>query len=177
MRNQPEYFARENVRVIRLADSRQLSPGSADWTSATPSTVRFEQLPGQNNALGLIRIDMPNKYVVYLHDTPKRELFAKPARPFSSGCVRTEKIAELALWLASDQPAWDAATLAQIISSGKPRSIRLTAPVPVHFVYLTSWVEPDGDVNFREDIYSKDNASPRAEVYEKRVVPVQAPTP
>jgi L,D-transpeptidase YcbB len=177
LRTDPDYFIRENVRVLRVSDNQPIGPASPEWLSADRSTVRFEQPPGPANVLGLIRIDMPNNYTVYLHDTPKRKLFSKVARPFSSGCVRTEKIAELALWLASDQSAWNAISLSRTIESGKPKTIKLTAPVPVYFIYLTSWVEPDGDVNFREDIYRKDNASPGAELYQEHVVPKQPPTP
>jgi L,D-transpeptidase YcbB len=173
----PGYFSREGIQVLSASNGKPVAPGSSEWASGSAETLRFEQAPGASNALGLIRIAMPNKYVVYLHDTPKRELFAKPARPFSSGCVRTDKIAELALWLLTDHATWNANTLARAIKSGKSRSIKLTAPVPVHFVYLTAWVETDGDVNFREDIYRRDNASPGAELYLEHVVPRQPPSP
>ncbi len=173
----PGYFSREGIRVLDARSRQPVTPGAPEWLSGSAESLRFEQAPGRGNALGLIRIAMPNKYIVYLHDTPKRDLFAKPARPFSSGCVRTEKIAELTLWLLSDQTNWNADTLARAIELGKSRSLRLTAPVPVHFVYLTSWVEPDGDVNFREDIYRQDNASPGAELYQHHVVPRQPPSP
>jgi L,D-transpeptidase YcbB len=177
LRSEPGYFVRENFRVIRAADNQVIDPLAVDWTLPSVPKVRFEQAPGANNALGLVRIDMPNKHVVYLHDTPLRKLFDKPARPFSSGCVRVDKIAELAVWLLRDQPKWSANSISDAIKSGRPVSIKLTSPIPVHFVYLTSWVEPDGDVNFREDIYRLDGASPLAAKYIDRILPTQPLSP
>ncbi len=173
----PGYFARENFRVIRVSDGTPVNPSAIDWAASDASQVRFEQAPGPNNALGLIRIDMPNPQIVYLHDTPLKKLFDQPSRPFSSGCVRVQKIAELALWLLGRRDDVGAAELAKVLNSGKPQNIALATPVPVHFVYYTAWVDHDGSVNFREDIYGNDQASPLAEKYDDRVLPKQPLSP
>ncbi len=177
LRSDPGFFERENFRIFRASDGQVVAPGAISWESGAMPALRFEQAPGPKNALGLIRLDMPNKYTVYLHDTPTRNLFDRPARPFSSGCVRVDKITDLALWLTSDLPSWNAKSFAAAISTGQPKSIKLSSPVPAHFIYLTGWVEPDGDVNFREDIYNKDKASSLASSYEKRTMPAQPFTP
>ena len=177
LQSDPAYFARENFRVIRTSDNQIIDPASVDWSQPSVPAVRFEQAPGANNALGLVRVNMPNKHLVYLHDTPLRKLFERPARPFSSGCVRVERVADLAIWLLADQSKWNAGSISNAVGAGRPVSIALQEPIPVHFIYLTSWVEPDGDVNFREDIYKLDSASPLAAKYVDRSLPTQPITP
>lgn len=177
LRQDPNYFLRENFSVIRASDNVAIDPLTVDWSSPNAPQVRFEQAPGAKNALGLIRIDMPNTHTVYLHDTPLKKLFDRASRPFSSGCVRVQRISELAHWLAAPQTELDMNRLAGIVQSSKPQSIRLASPVSVHLIYLTAWVGSDGEVNFREDIYKKDGASPRAEMYIEKSVPLQPVAP
>lgn len=173
----PDYFAKENFRIIKVSDGQEISPDAIKWSSFDSQQIRFEQKPGANNALGLIRLDMPNKHIVYLHDSPLKRLYKQSKRSYSSGCVRVERIAELAIWLLNDPRNRGAETLASIIKSGEPSTITLEKPVPVHFVYNTAWAEPDGTVNFREDIYGLDNASKLAEEYEKHQIPLQPLSP
>ena len=173
----PDYFAKENFRIIKVSDGQEISPDAIKWSNFDSQQIRFEQKPGANNALGLIRLDMPNKHIVYLHDSPLKRLYKQSKRSYSSGCVRVERIAELAIWLLNDPRNRGAETLASIIKSGEPSTITLEKPVPVHFVYNTAWAEPDGTVNFREDIYGLDNASKLAEEYEKHQIPLQPLSP
>ncbi len=120
---------------------------------------------------------MPNPDIIYLHDTPLKKLFNNTSRGFSSGCVRVEKITALADWLLSTTPEWTPSQTSEILKSGTAVDQRLAAPVPVIFVYVTSWVAPDGTVNFREDIYKKDNVSVFAQEYMKQELPIQAFSP
>ena len=177
LRSDPDYFSRERFRILGAANRDEIAPRAIDWASPDAMNLRFEQAPGPNNALGLIRLDMPNDHAVYLHDTPLKKLFETTARPFSSGCVRVQKIADVTAWLIATEEGWDAAKLANAIRSGRPQTIKLSVPIPVHFIYLTAWVEPDGDINFREDIYKLDGATPAATSYVPRSVPVQPVTP
>jgi murein L,D-transpeptidase YcbB/YkuD len=96
----------------------------------------------------------PNPYDVYLHDTPSRALFKKQVRAFSHGCIRVEKPMELAEYLL--RGSWSRERIQRAIRGGKNRAIYLEKPVPVHLVYLTAWVDPNGQVQFRDDLYNRD---------------------
>jgi murein L,D-transpeptidase YcbB/YkuD len=119
-------------------------------------SYKFRQDPGPQNALGLVRINMPNKHAVYMHDTPLRRLFSQSARAFSSGCVRVERVFELAAWLLGEQKGWDLAKVQAEIESGEKLDVRLKRAVPVHFVYLTAFASSNGIAQFRPDIYGRD---------------------
>lgn len=114
------------------------------------------QEPGPWNALGRFKFDFPNPYAVYLHDTPARELFTDPERAASHGCVRLQRPLELALALLADDPRWDRAALEAVVAAGRTERIRLPAPVPVLLVYRTAFIESDGSVHFRPDVYGRD---------------------
>jgi hypothetical protein len=97
----------------------------------------------------------PNEQSVYIHDTPDKSLFFKDERSFSSGCVRVENPIALAHYLLSEQ-GWDSTRLESTIARGARRTIVLDRPIPVHLVYFTAWVDGDGTVHFRDDIYGRD---------------------
>ncbi len=104
---------------------------------------------------------MPNKHDVYMHDTPKKKLFARVYRFLSHGCVRVEGVYDLAAWLLEVTPGsptgrWDQATIMQKIADGERDDVRLAHAVPVIWVYLTGWASADGTVHFRNDIYGTD---------------------
>jgi murein L,D-transpeptidase YcbB/YkuD len=98
----------------------------------------------------------PNKYNVYLHDTPARQLFHQTERAFSSGCIRVEKPVELAAYLLQMDPAWSRETILAAIENGKERSIPLPEPIAIHLLYWTAWVDQTRTVQFRKDIYDRD---------------------
>jgi murein L,D-transpeptidase YcbB/YkuD len=83
-------------------------------------------------------------------------LFSKPVRTFSSGCIRVEKPIELAARLLENNDGWSDARIRETIDANKTRTITLVEPVPIHLVYLTAWSAEDGSVQFREDIYGRD---------------------
>jgi murein L,D-transpeptidase YcbB/YkuD len=153
----PGYLERENIAVIDR-EGRRVDPRAVDWKAysrGVPYTLRQE--PGPANALGRIKLMFPNPHSVYLHDTPARELFDRPERTFSSGCIRVEDplgLAELVL----DDPAWTRETLEAEIATGKTRRVTLRQPVPVLLVYLTAMVDPDGSTRFFRDVYERDPA-------------------
>ena len=116
---------------------------------------RFRQPPGPRNALGMMKVEMPNRHAVYLHDTPARALFDRPERSFSSGCIRVEDPLALAV-LVLDDPRWDRPALEAAIATGETRQVPLRIPVPVLIVYLTSIADPSGTVHFFRDVYGRD---------------------
>ena len=142
------------------------------------TNTKFRQDPGPHNALGLIRIDMPNKHIVYLHDTPLKQLFGRSARAFSSGCVRVERVIDLASWLVRDEPKWDPLRVQVTLAQGQAEDVKLKKPVPVHFVYVTSWATGNGIAHFRPDIYGRDGVAVEvADSGEKPVPGSRAITP
>ena len=117
----------------------------------------MRQDPGPDNPLGRIKIALPNEYDVYLHDTPAGHLFGAQERDFSHGCIRVEKPLELASLLLRGRKR-----LQQALASGKNQWIPLPAKVPVHILYWTAWVDDDGVVQFRNDVYGHDARLDRA---------------
>lgn len=98
----------------------------------------------------------PNKYAVYIHDTPSRGLFARTERCFSSGCIRIEKPIDLAEFVLSPGKKWNREKITDSIEKGEKMIVRLPESIPVHLIYLTAWVNEDGTVNFRKDVYEHD---------------------
>jgi murein L,D-transpeptidase YcbB/YkuD len=105
---------------------------------------------------------MPNKEQVYMHDTPRKELFERDYRFLSHGCVRVKGAYDLASWLLQDSgepQEWDQAALRSKVDEGKTEKIKLPRPVPVAWVYMTGWASPDGATYFRRDIYNLDTGT------------------
>ncbi len=159
LRKEPGYLADEGIRVY-TASGQELDPKTVDWSSPQATTYKFKQDPGGKNALGLLRLDMSNQYGVYMHDTPMKNLFEQRSRPFSAGCVRVQNVFDLADWIAHYEQGWEQpGRVRQQLATGQPMELKLTRPVPVHFVYITAWAEPsNGEVQFRQDIYGRDGA-------------------
>ncbi len=162
VKKDPDYLSRLGFKILRGwgADMEIVDPVTINWAelNAKDLNFRFRQDPGPLNALGQIKFMFPNRFNVYLHDTPTRGLFAKTARDFSSGCIRIEKPIELAEYLLKDDSLWTRDTILQNIKKNVEQTVKLPKPIPVHILYWTAWVSPDGAVNFRNDIYQRDNA-------------------
>ena len=153
LRRNPNALVAQNIRVF--GPQGEINPGSVDWSTVGASfPYRLRQDPGPRNSLGRIKFMFPNSYDVYLHDTPSRALFKKQVRAFSHGCIRVEKPMELAAYLL--QGKWSRQRIQTAINAGKNRAIYLEKPVAVHLVYLTAWVDPNGQVQFRDDLYNRD---------------------
>jgi murein L,D-transpeptidase YcbB/YkuD len=160
------YVARQRIHVLSdtTDHARELDPDSVDWRAVTDSTfaLRLWMEPGPGNPLGRIRLAVPNRFNIALHDTPDTALFAEPARAFSHGCVRVAGVARLAATLARTLTDWPEDSVQAALVSPEERQLRLSRPVPVHFVYWTSWVDADGTVQFRPDEYGWDAELERA---------------
>jgi murein L,D-transpeptidase YcbB/YkuD len=155
----PSFLVRENFRVFSGwgEGARELDPNGIDWSSIRPGhfPFRLRQEPSAQNALGRVKFMFPNDQSVYLHDTPSKNLFRRSIRTLSSGCVRLEEPLELAAFLLERQD-WAPERVSRLAASGRRRVVLLERPVPVHFVYLTSWVDEGGGLHFREDVYGHD---------------------
>ena len=159
MRKDPGYLARMHMRALD-AQGGEIDPKTIDWSSDRSPNFTLRQDSGTWNALGAVRIDMPNPYAVYMHDTNHKNLFSNDYRFESSGCTRVAEVRDLAAWLLADNPGWGRAEIDAGIEKGQRVDIRLTHKVPVAWTYLTGWVTRDGTVHFRDDIYALDDKPP-----------------
>ena len=156
IKRDPNYLASKNIRVIDK-NGKLVDPATVDWnqyTRGVPYTLR--QDPGPNNALGTVKFIFPNKHFVFLHDTPHRELFDRPERAFSSGCIRVEDPLMLAELLLDDDD-YQRSDLEAVVASRETQRIHLENRVPVIIVYLTASLSSDGNITFHKDIYSRDD--------------------
>jgi L,D-transpeptidase YcbB len=158
IKRDPGYLRRNNIRVID-SSGREVDPRSVNWSRYGAGRLppyQLRQDPGDDNALGLVKIMFPNQYSVYLHDTPSKSLFDKDERTFSSGCIRVQKAFELAELVLDDPARWTQATMAEVVAAKAMKTVNLAKPVPVLLLYWTAQPTPDGQVIFRHDIYGRD---------------------
>lgn len=154
-RRNPGYFERLGIRVYR--GGREVRASSVNWHQTTANDVRLRQDPSPRNSLGTVKIHFNNPYAVYLHDTPSKSLFGRTARTYSSGCVRVEDVHDLTEWLLSETPNWDTrAAIDAAFNSGRRVDVSLAEHVPIYMLYLTAWIDEQGVVNFRDDVYDID---------------------
>jgi murein L,D-transpeptidase YcbB/YkuD len=157
VKRDPDYLQEKNLRVLDR-HGHVVDPASIDWSrygdSGFPYTIRED--PGPENALGRIKFMFPNKYAVYLHDTPSKELFRRARRSFSSGCIRIEDPYGFAGLLFDDEPHWNRERVIAAVDSGKSLTIALRKPVVVILLYWTVDVDNHGTVFFKSDIYDRD---------------------
>jgi murein L,D-transpeptidase YcbB/YkuD len=158
---EPDYLQKEKIRVLTGSyNGPEIDATNVDWSKVDAARIRFKQDPGAQNALGLVRIDMPNSEGVYMHDTPMKHLFNQRWRAFSAGCVRVQDVFTLVEWIAKYETGWDQPGRAQdMIATGQALDMTLTRPVPVYFTYITAWAELDGRIMFRPDIYGRDGVN------------------
>jgi murein L,D-transpeptidase YcbB/YkuD len=158
LKRDPGYLKRNNIRVID-SKGREVNPYSVNWSQYGAGRLppyQLRQDPGEDNALGLVKIMFPNPYLVYLHDTPSKSLFEQDQRTFSSGCIRVQKAFELAELVLNDPARWNQETLAAAVATKTMQTLNLAKPVPVLLLYWTAQPLPSGQVMFRNDVYGRD---------------------
>ncbi len=161
MRKDPSYLSRMHMRLLGAHDE-EINPAAVDWSGDRSYNFTVRQDAGTWNALGNLKIDMPNPYSVYMHDTDTRKLFADDYRFDSHGCTRVDNVRDLAVWILQDgPPGWDRAAIDTGIAAGQTKIINLPHKIPVAWVYLTGWVTRDGTVQFRDDVYKHDDSLDR----------------
>ncbi|MEM6849399.1 MAG: L,D-transpeptidase family protein [Pseudomonadota bacterium] len=164
MKEDPSYLASNKIRIYRWGDtSREFNYTEIDWNTDEATEYMFRQDPGELNSLGTVKINFQNRHQVYLHDTPQKSLFGEDVRFHSSGCVRVQNVRELITWLAAPN-GWDRSQVDSVIRSGQRLDLDLEKPTQIKMAYVTSWVNADGVVHFRDDIYRKDGVGPLAQV-------------
>jgi murein L,D-transpeptidase YcbB/YkuD len=166
IRKNPLYLTQQHIKVFEnwSENAPEINPVVIDWyrVNAGNFPYRLRQDPGPLNALGRIKFMFPNKFSIYLHDTPQRGLFKRATRDFSSGCIRIEKPVELAKYLLQNDPQWPSQRITNTIEHGVTTVVYIKDPIPVHLLYWTAWVTESGIVHFGNDIYDRDPPLSRA---------------
>ena len=152
-----EYLEKRNMKLLRH-DGSELAYSDIDWSTISKNNFPYmvRQNPGPGNALGRVKFMFPNTYNVYIHDTPSKGYFARDDRAISSGCVRVEKPFDLAVLLLSDSPEWSPANIRNAMQQDKEQTVRLKIPVDVVLIYLTAWTDGKDRIQFRKDVYQRD---------------------
>ena len=152
------YLQRKGMEVVRGwgRNLEVVDASSLDLARLAPE-YRLRARPGVSNPLGQAKFMFPNRFNVYLHDTPTDRLFNASARAFSHGCIRLEKPIDLANAVLADNPKWTPDAVRDALASGASTTISLREPMPVHLYYLTAWVDESGTVQFRRDVYGYDS--------------------
>ncbi|WP_237057234.1 L,D-transpeptidase family protein [Microbulbifer sediminum] len=156
-RNNPEAMHNRGYRVVsyRSGDTTTISPDSIDRAAHGHATLR--QISGPGNTLGRVKFVLPNRQSIYLHDTQAQSLFEQHHRAFSHGCVRLEHPEELAYALLRRQ-GWDRTRIAQVTTGTETMNVRIKNPARLFITYLTAWIDDDGRLQFRRDIYHRDKS-------------------
>jgi L,D-transpeptidase YcbB len=149
--NIPTKILRKEILPKLHADPGYLRAHNMVWREGGG----VQQRPGGKNALGRIKLDLPNRFDVYLHDTPSKKLFGRDERDLSHGCVRVEKILPLASYALTDDDS-SVSSLSSAVASGKTKYFPLSEPLPIYIAYWTVFVDADGSVEFRPDLYDRD---------------------
>jgi murein L,D-transpeptidase YcbB/YkuD len=135
------YFARQNMEIV------------GKYGDGLP---QVRQKPGGQNSLGKVKFLFPNSYAIYFHDTPAKGLFESNKRAFSHGCIRLEQPEKLANWLLAGNPNYPPEKIKELMNQDTEKQVKLDKKVPVFIGYFTAWVDKDGKLNFRDDIYGHD---------------------
>lgn len=158
MEKHSSYLARHSYEIV---DSRGnvVSDEAADKETLKQlrsGKLAIRQRPGPDNALGLIKFEFPNRYDVYMHDTPAKSLFSRSRRDFSHGCIRVEDAVALALWVLRDEPEWTPETIRAAMDGEETIRAKIKNPIPILILYGTAIARENGEVEFYDDIYGYD---------------------
>jgi len=161
IKEDPAYIEENNYELLQYSDENRLTAvdhNDINWAGINEDNFNYilRQKPGKENALGRVKFMFPNKFSVYLHDTPSKYLFSENQREFSSGCIRIEKPFELAKYLLKDNKDFESAKIDEILLEQKNELIYLKRKMPIYIQYITAWVDESDDLNFRRDIYNRD---------------------
>ncbi len=160
VREDPAYLDTMRMKILSTQENnfREIQPEDVNWQSAEENgfPYRFRQEPGVDNSLGIVKFEFQNSQDVYLHDTPAKELFNQDDRALSHGCVRLENPLALVDFLLNSDRDWNEERLQTILAADKTKYVKIDQPTPIIITYITAWVDENGAVNFRNDIYGKD---------------------
>jgi murein L,D-transpeptidase YcbB/YkuD len=151
--NIPASITKKEILPALKKDPGYLRKNNMEWNGN-----KIRQKPGPSNSLGLVKFLFPNSYNIYLHDSPAKSLFTEESRAFSHGCIRLANAKKLAEFLLRKDSSWNEKKITAAMHRGREQYVTLEDPVPVYIAYLTAWVDDQGRLNFRKDIYRRDKA-------------------
>lgn len=155
--NVPGSIVRNEIVPAMNRNSSYLKRNNMEVTGTSNGLPVVRQKPGRNNALGKVKFIFPNTYNIYFHDTPAKSLFEREKRSFSHGCIRLSKPFELVKYLLKDEADWTDKQIHEAMNRNSEKWLTLKEPLPVFIVYFTSWVDKEGLLHFRDDIYEHDS--------------------
>jgi murein L,D-transpeptidase YcbB/YkuD len=160
----PDYLSR-NRYLVSDHEGEVINPHSVDWGEISEGYLpyRIRQLPGKNNALGLIKFFLEDKNGIYMHDTDRPKLFLESPRALSSGCIRLSSPFDLAVWALEKTDPESIKKLKEQIETGQTKTLNLPASIPVYFIYITVWVDDNDQPLFSDDPYDLDPTDMRKE--------------
>jgi murein L,D-transpeptidase YcbB/YkuD len=160
LKRDPGYTQKKHIEIHTgySEHSPEVNPYKVNWHKYGRKLppYKFMQSPGKQNALGKVKFLFPNKYSVYMHDTPEKALFSRDVRAFSHGCVRLHRPFDMLKTFSEIDPKIDYAKAQKILETNKKTPVRLSHYVPIDIIYISAWVDENGDVQFRDDIYGYD---------------------
>ncbi|MGB4106232.1 MAG: L,D-transpeptidase family protein [Alphaproteobacteria bacterium] len=161
LREDPWYLTNKGIELTYRGEDgiETLDPAAVDWervTHADLNVLHMVQVPGAGNPLGRVRVLMPNKYSIYLHDTNQKEYFDKYARALSSGCIRMQEPLKVAEFVMAGEKGWDLNKITTVIAQGRTSDRLISNKIPVYILYYTAWIDDQGRVVFGRDIYGRD---------------------
>ncbi len=154
--NVPPSIVRKEILPAMEKNPGYLAAKNMETTGEEGGLPVVRQKPGGSNALGRVKFLFPNSFNIYFHDTPEKSLFEKDKRAYSHGCIRLSDPVWMANWLLRDDPQWTPEKIDAAMNSGDEKFVKLKKPVPVIIMYYTAWVDQNGQLNFRDDIYKHD---------------------
>jgi len=144
--------------VMISATGKRINPANLDLSQYTKDNFPFDlsQRPSAGNALGRVKFMFPNKFNVYLHDTPTKNLFGRDRRAFSHGCVRIQNPYDFAYKLLEKQTPDPEGAFAAWLKTGKEQYVNLAQPVPIYLTYRTAYFGVASEPSYYPDIYGRD---------------------
>ena len=155
--NVPPSIVKKEILPKMQSNPNYLKEQNMEVTGNAGGLPVIRQLPGEKNSLGRVKFLFPNSYNIYFHDTPAKSLFSKDKRAYSHGCIRLSDPEKMAEYLLQDNPDWTPDKIEEAMNSGNPQTVTIKNPVPVFITYYTAWVDENGLLNFRDDIYKRDS--------------------
>ncbi len=155
------YLSEHHIQVYKKSGKKEarVDPQGINWANVPAEKFPFllREKPGPENDLGLVKFMFPNRFDVYLHDTPARDLFRHRVREFSHGCIRVAKPLDLAEYVLKGNFRWNREEISRAMRAGRDNhTINLPEPITVHILYWTAWVDKAGHLQFRNDVYGRD---------------------
>lgn len=165
--NVPSSIVKNEIMPAMSKDLDYLRRNHMEITGRQGGIPIIRQKPGPHNSLGLVKFLFPNSHNIYLHDSPAKSLFGQSSRAFSHGCIRVEEPVKLAQFLLKEELSWDESAILTAMNRGTEKWVTLKEEIPVFITYFTAFVDRDGNINFRQDIYERDERLARMLIEEK----------